>query len=256
MRWWCVSAIWLPTAVWGATAGCSHRAPKPVLLPISVAANYLAGALARDADHHPEAARAFANAAVDAPAVFPLVEQALATARAGDAQRGLALAQAGVARFAGSADLWLAIGQLSIAAKGPAREAQQAFARARRLAPDDERGYLMAARAETNPAQQLQLARALLQRKPRSLDGNMTYAELLGRTALDANSAQARADLATLLHALRVALEVEPNQLDARLSLATALLAADDGNQAIVEARNAFPAAAMITRLGYWLCDC
>ncbi len=240
MQWLGFGAICLPAAAIVGLAGCHHQARRPALLPIAVTANYLAGAIAREADQQPVAAQAFANAAADAPTVYPLIEQALATAQAGDAKRGLALAQAGATKFVDAADLWIAIGQLSIAAKSSASDVQQAFARARRLAPNDERGYLLAARAETNPAKQLQLIRALLQRKPRSLDGNMAYAELLARTALDANSAHARAELAVLQRALRVALEVEPNQLDARLSLATALLAADDIAQAVTEVRSAF----------------
>ena len=240
MQWLGFGAICLPAAAIVGLAGCHHQARPPALLPIAVTANYLAGAIAREADQQPVAAQAFANAAADAPAVYPLIEQALATAQAGDAARGLALARAGLPRFADAADLWIAIGQLSLAAMSSASDVQHAFARARRLAPNDERGYLLAARAATNPATQLQLVRALLQRKPRSLDGNMVYAELLARTALDANSAQARSELAVLQRALRVALEVEPNQLDARLSLATALLAADDLAQAVTEVRSAF----------------
>lgn len=240
MRWQCFGAICLPAAAIVGLAGCHHRARRPALLPTSVTANYLAGAIAREADQQPDAAQAFATAAADAPVVYPLIEQALATAQAGDAEAGLALARAGAAKFADTVDLWIAIGQLSLAAKSPASDVQLAFARARTLAPNDERGYLLAARAETNPTKQLHLVRALLQRKPRSLDGNMAYAEFLARTALDANSAPARAELAVLQRALRVALEVEPNQLDARLSLATALLAADDIAQAVTEVRSAF----------------
>lgn len=68
----------------------------------------------------------------------------------------------------------------------------------------------------------------------------MAYAELLGATALDADTPAQRAALATLERALRVALDVEPNQLDARLSLATAMVARDDLDHALVEVRSAF----------------
>ncbi len=220
--------------------GCASAPARPPLLPISVTANYLAGALAREADDHTTAAVAFAAAVKDAPAPFPLIEQALATARAGNAPAGLALARTGLPRFAASADLWLALGQLSAIAKRSTDEVQQAFARARSLAPDDQRGYLLAARAHPNAGTQLQLVRALLRRQPRSLDGNMAYAELLGATALDAATPAQRAALATVERALRIALDVEPNQLDARLSLATAMVARDDLDHALVEVRSAF----------------
>lgn len=223
-----------------AGAGCGSAPPRPPLLPISVTSNYVAGALAREADDHTAAATAFAAAAREAPAPFPLIEQALATQRAGNAAAGLALARTGLPRFAASADLWLALGQLSAAAHRPSDEVQQAFARARSLAPNDQRAYLMAARFHPEAAAQLQLVRALLQRQPRSLDGNMAYAELLGATALDADTPAQRAALATLERALRVALDVEPNQLDARLSLATAMVARDDLDHALVEVRSAF----------------
>ncbi len=240
MQWRCFGAVGRRVTVITGLAACGHPTPRPPLLPISVTANYLDGALAREAEQHAAAAQAFAHAAIEAPAVFPLVEQARATARAGDAAQGLAFARAGVARFATSAELWIAIGQLSIAAKCQASDVQQAFARARALAPNDERGYLLAAGANANPAQQRKLVRALLQRKPDSLDGNMAYAELLGRTAFENNSTQARAELAALQQALRVALKIEPNQIDARLSLATALFAANQQAQAIIEVRSAF----------------
>ena len=40
--------------------GCGSAPPRPPLLPVSVTANYLAGALAREADDHTAAAAAFA----------------------------------------------------------------------------------------------------------------------------------------------------------------------------------------------------
>jgi predicted Zn-dependent protease len=216
---------------WLAACGAAST-PSTSLIsaPATMTSHYLLGALARQENNDADAAVAFATASEADSSPYSALEHARALQRSGNSAAGLAIAQAATEKFPGSSDAWIALAELLLASMQP-EAAQTAFQNARRLAPLDQRGYLLAAQALPDNAQRLALVRQFLARVPRSLDGNMALAEYLHQNPTEATAEQ--------LGALHVALEVEPNQLDARLALATALLGHND-ERAVAEVRSAF----------------
>ncbi len=122
-----------------------------------------------------------------------------------------------------------------------------AYARAVELAPADERAYLGLAKLEGGAAAEHTL-RALVAHVPASVDGHYQLAIRL-----------AERDLPAAIAELRVVLELDPDQVDARLDLSRALRRAGKLDEAIANARSAFDrtgqALDVAEELFYLLCE-
>lgn len=208
-----------------AAAACHHEVPVQPL-PRAALAHYLAARVDGAGSDWAAMADDLAAAAAAAPGEAMIaVELAEAQAKAGDAHAARATILAARGKWPRHPAVWLASGDL-LAKVAPA-EAAYAYRRAIELDPDEERAYLGLARVE--PASAEDTLRALLAHVPGSVDGRYKLAVLIAPRDLDAAIAQ-----------LRLVLERDPDQIDARLDLAHALRRRGDLAGAIENTRSAF----------------
>lgn len=220
----------LLAGAWLALGGCARPAPVGPLppLPRTAYARYLEGKLAAYQGDWGAAADAFTEAAAAAPDQ-PMVAVELARTQMKAKRTALALATLASAqkRWPDHPQVWLVSGDL-LAASDPA-VAGNAYLRAIRLAPDDERAYLGLAKLQNDDAAEVTL-RILIAHVPASVDGHYRLAL---RFAM-------RGELASSTKELRAVLERDPDHIDARLDLARALRRQGHLDQAIAETRSAF----------------
>ncbi len=217
-------------AILAALVGCSHATrPQPLPpLPHVVYADYLRGRLAGYKTDWPGAIDALTRAAAEAPdQAMIAVELARAQIKAERPADALATLAAARRTWPEHPQVWLVSADLLATADRP--QATDAYLRAIRLAPDDERAYLGLSKLQRPEAAEATL-QILLHRVPGSVDGHYKLAQrLAARDALPATVVE--------LHAV---LERDPDHIDARLDLARALRRLGHLDQAIVETRGAF----------------
>ena len=212
------------------------RAPRPPAplppLPHAAYAHYLDGQLAAHRDDWGQAADALADAAAAAPdQPMIAVELARAQHRAKRADAARATLAAAARAWPRHAQVWLASGDVLVAAGTAAAraDAARAYRRAIELEPTDERAYLGLARLEA-PSAAMATLRRLVARVPTSVEGRYQYGQRLARAR----------DLPGAVRALRAVLERDPDHLDARLDLARILRMQGQLDEAIAQTRSAF----------------
>lgn len=230
-----------------------HRTPKPVSvapLPANAYAHYLAGKYALyggDAAAAVSELQEAAAAAPEQPMIAVELSRALAKAkRAGEARTVLATARS---KWPEHADLWIASGDVLADDKGQHSAAKDAYRRAMKLEPTDERGYLGLARVQLADNDALgaeKTLRQLVAKLPESTDGHYRLAQRLA-----ANGKREDAVLE-----LRAVLESDPDHLDARIDLARMLRRLGKLTEAVSQTRSAFDRAGQPMDLAeelYWV---
>lgn len=238
-----------------AAAAC-HRTPKPVSvapLPAKAYAHYLAGKYAL---YREDAAAAVTEltAALQAAPAQPMISvelaRALAKAKRSDAARQVL--ETARKDWPEHAAVWLASGEVLEPDATRRAEGMQAYRRAIKLEPGDERAYLGLARiqlAASDPAGAEGTLRQLVKKLPESVDGHYRLAQRLA-----ANGKQEDA-----VKELRAVLERDPDHLDARIDLARTLRRMGKRDEAVSQTRSAFDRAGQPMDLAeelYWvLCE-
>ncbi|HEY5923610.1 MAG TPA: tetratricopeptide repeat protein [Kofleriaceae bacterium] len=233
-------------------AAC-HRTPKPISLaplPAGAYAHYLAGKLALYRDDPAAAAdelRLAAAAAPDQPMIAVELARALAKAkRAAAARDVLVLARK---KWPDHSQVWLASGEVLEDAAATRKEALDAYRKAIKLEPTEERAYIGLARTQATAgdgAGAERTLRALVKKLPTSVEGHYRLAQRL----------EQRGDRNAAIGELRAVLEEEPDHLDARLDLARTLRRIGKLEEAIAQTRSAFDRAGQpmdIAEELYWL---
>lgn len=224
-----------------AVACGDHVVPKRMPLMPTVSANYMAGVMANHAGDPGLAEPYFQRAMLLAPEPGPWL-QVLPLLLARDAAAATLLAEQFVARHGFEADAWLWLGRV-VAARQPAR-ARAAFAKARALAPADERGYLWELPLAPSLEQRHGLLAQLLRRVPASVQGAQAWCLHLAEEAMHAATQAAAAHrLPACERAVARALELDPLQLDARLAAADLALLAGDYDLAVARLRQVWDRA-------------
>jgi tetratricopeptide (TPR) repeat protein len=236
-------------------AAC-HHTPRPVSvapLPAAAYAHYLAGkyALYRDdAERAVFELTAAANAAPEQPMITVELARALAKAKQRSAARDV-LEKARVA-WPDHATVWLASGEVLEKDATLRQSAMDAYRRAIRLEPGDERPYLGLARTQLavgDAAGAEKTLRGLVGKLPDSVDGHYRLAQ---RLEADGNREGAVGEL-------RAVLERDPDHLDARIDLARTLRRLGKLTEAVEQTRSAFDRAGqpmdIAEELFYLLCE-
>jgi tetratricopeptide (TPR) repeat protein len=229
-----------------------HRTPRPVSLaplPAAAYAHYLAGKLALYRDDPATAAdelRQAALAAPDQPMIAVELARALVKAKRVAAARDV-LAQAR-RHWPDHAHVWLASGEVLEDAPATRKDALAAYRRAIELEPNEEHAYLGLARTQQvlgDDTAAERTLRALIKRRPDSVEGHYRLAQRLERR-----------DRTAAVGELRAVLEYEPDHLDARLDLARTLRRLGKLAEAVEQTRSAFDRAGQpmdIAEELYWL---
>jgi tetratricopeptide (TPR) repeat protein len=236
-------------------AAC-HHTPRPVSvapLPAGAYAHYLAGkyALYRDdAERAVFELTAAATAAPDQPMITVELARALAKTKQQPAARDV-LAKARAA-WPDHAIVWLASGEVLEKDATLRKDALDAYRRAIRLDPADERPYLGLARTQLaagDAAGAEKTLRRLVGKLPESVDGHYRLAQ---RLEADGNREAAVGEL-------RAVLERDPDHLDARIDLARTLRRLGKLGEAVEQTRSAFDRAGqpmdIAEELFYLLCE-
>ncbi len=218
----------------GIVIGCHHDKPPAPLPPLAhgAYAHYLDGKLAGYRDDWGAAVDALAAAAAaapDQPMVAVELARAQAKAKRDDAARAT-LATARV-KWPKHPQVWLASGDLQ--AKVAPAEAIRAYQKAIDLEPTEEKAYLGLAKLEPKPADSLAVLRKLVDRVPTSIEGHYRLGQRLA-VAREVDGA---------LVQFRKVLELDPDQIDARLDLARGLRMQGKLAEAIAQTRGAFDRA-------------
>lgn len=217
-------------------------------LPRDAYAHYLAGKLAMYREDWAEAVTeltAAAAAAPDQPSIS--IEQARALAKAKHDPAAQAVLARAREAWPEHAQVWLASGEL-LEKEAPA-VAAGAYRRAIELEAGAERAYLGLARvqlARDEGAAAEATLRELVARVPTSTDGHYRLAQRLALAH----------DLPGAVIQLRAVLELDPDQIDARLELARTLRRLGKLDEAIALTRSAFDRAAQPLDLAdelFWL---
>ena len=209
-----------------ALAACHHDPPPLTPLSREAIASYLDARLAAATGDWAGTADDLAAAAAAAPGEPMIaVELARAQAKAGRELAARDTILAARAKWPKHPQVWLASADL-LARVSP-DEAAKAYRRTIDLDPDDERAYIGLARVHPDDAEQT--LRELVSHVPSSVDGRYRLALKLETHDTDAAMAQ-----------LRLVLERDPDQIDARLDLARALRRRGDLAGAIANTRSAF----------------
>lgn len=250
------------------TAAC-HHTPKPVPiapLPAGAYAHYLAGKLALYHDDAEVASRELqvaAAAAPDQPMITVELARALAKSKQELGARDV-LAAARV-KWPDHAQVWLASGEVieqsaesapkqnatpgTLTASQLQRQALDAYRRAIKLEPTDERGYIGLARVQLaldDPKGAEHTLRSLVSKVPDSVEGHYRLAQRL----------EANGNRTAAIEQLRAVLEWEPDHLDARMDLARTLRRMGKLNEAVSQTRSAFDRAGQpmdIAEELYWV---
>jgi tetratricopeptide (TPR) repeat protein len=216
--------------------GCGCRGSKPLAplppLPTAAYAHYLDGKLAAYREDWPaavDALTAAAAAAPDEPMVVVELARAQLQAKLGDTAR-YTLVKARE-KWPKHPQVWLASGDLL--AKSAPLEAIKAYRKAIELEPDEEKAYLGLAKLEEKPAAALAVLRRLVERVPTSIEGHYRLGQRF---------AQARQTEPAIAQFKKV-LELDPDQIDARLDLARGLRLQGKLGDAIAQTRGAFDRA-------------
>jgi tetratricopeptide (TPR) repeat protein len=226
--------VLLALAVALAACGPSARPPaRPAPLPRDAYAHYLRARVALyEADYElaVHELRAAAAAAPDEAMIAVALSGALA--KAGEDAAAAAVIRAAQDRWPREPEVWLGAAQL-FHDQGALEGARAAWERAVKLDRRSERGYLGLAStwiALRQPRRAEAAWRALLAARPGSIEGNYRLAVHMQNRGDDKGSER---------H-LRTVLERDPDHLDARLALASALRATGRLDEAIAQTRQAF----------------